>query len=116
MFSFVALVMGLIYSSTTIAGGTVCVFNKAGRSLPVTIEWDGGCKDSVDRINDNSRMKYTCNDTKKATLKLKWKGYKAEYYKFPGMGFENKCNDSNSLTIDPTDFGYKWNVFKGKGF
>jgi len=110
-----ALVAAFLVSAPAMAI-TACVYNKMGRKMPITVQWGGTCKDSYTNMKKNYRMMYTCSGSSKATLKLKWKGYKAEYYKFPGYTTSKTCTDGNSLTMRSTKFGYKFNVFQGKGF
>lgn len=92
------------------------VYNDSGMTLNYDVEWSACAVSRLKTQENGTRAIIGCRDAKWAHLRLKWKGYRAVYFDFNSLSTSEVCEDSNSLTIGKTAFGYKWNVYAGKGW
>ena len=114
---FFAILLAAVIAATAAPAiaeqSCVCVNNNLGRDLNLTVVWDK-CTEKVLTLKQGQSMRFWCPTYSTAKLKLKWTNYKEEYYRFDNSAPQGSgCWYGNSLTVNPTQYGYKWNVTKG---
>jgi hypothetical protein len=114
--SIAAVALTALLTVSALAG-TVCVYNDSGRSLNLSIVWEGGCSSSSSNVKSGESHWFSCNAARSARLRLQWEGYEPLLFNFEGITRkEGSCAHLNSLTIHRTEFGYKWRISDGKGW